>query len=64
MTVRIKNKAYPAESYNMMLSLPSDDQEKMMKIMQMIIQMKQKNRLTHEQWVGCCLIIMQKFNYV
>lgn len=43
MTVRIKNKAYPAEAYNLMLSLPTDEQEKMMKIMQIIIQMKQKN---------------------
>lgn len=31
---------YPAEAYDLMLSLPTDEQEKMIKIMQMIIQMK------------------------
>ena len=33
------NKSYPAAAYDLMLSLPTDEQEKMMKIMQMIIQM-------------------------
>lgn len=31
---------YPAEAYDLMLSLPTDEQEKMIKIMQMIIQMR------------------------
>lgn len=31
---------YPAVAYDLMLSLPTDEQEKMIKIMQMIIQMK------------------------
>lgn len=31
---------YPAEAYDLMLSLPTDEQKKMIKIMQMIIQMK------------------------
>lgn len=34
------NGNYPAEAYNLMLSLSSDEQENMLKIMQMIIQMK------------------------
>ena len=34
------NENYPAEAYDLMLSLPTDEQEKMIKIMQMIIQMK------------------------
>ena len=34
------NKNFPAEAYDLMLSLPTDEQEKMLKIMQMIIQMK------------------------
>ena len=34
------NENYPAEAYNLMLSLTTDEQEKMMKIMHMIIQMK------------------------
>lgn len=36
----LDNDNYPAEAYNIMLSLPTDEQEKMIKIMQMIIQMK------------------------
>lgn len=31
---------YPAGAYDLMLSLPTDEQEKMIKIMHMIIQMK------------------------
>lgn len=31
---------YPAEAYDLVLSLPADEQEKMIKIMKMIIQMK------------------------
>lgn len=34
------NDNYPAKAYDLMLSLPPDEQEKMIKIMQMIIQMK------------------------
>lgn len=34
------NKNFPAEAYDLMLSLPTDEQENMLKIMQMIIQMK------------------------
>lgn len=34
------NENYPAEAYDLMLSLPTNEQEKMIKIMQMIIQMK------------------------
>lgn len=34
------NGNYPAEAYNLMLSLSADEQEKMIKIIQMIIQMK------------------------
>ena len=34
------NKNYPTEVYDLVLSLPVDEQEKLLKIMQMIIQMK------------------------
>lgn len=36
----VDNDNYPAEAYNLMLSLPMNEQEKMLKIMQMIVQMK------------------------
>lgn len=35
------NQNYPTEAYNLVLSLPIDEQEKLLKIMQLIIQMKQ-----------------------
>ena len=31
---------YPTKAYDLVLSLPTDEQEKLLKIMQMIIQMK------------------------
>ena len=34
------NENYPAEAYGLVLSLPVDEQEKLLKIMHMIIQMK------------------------
>lgn len=36
----VDNNNYPTEVYNLMLSLPTNEQEKMLKIMQMIVQMK------------------------
>lgn len=36
----VDNNNYPTEAYNLMLSLPTNEQEKMLKIMQMIVQMK------------------------
>ena len=35
------NENYPVQAYDLVLSLPIDEQEKLLKIMQMIIQMKQ-----------------------
>lgn len=36
----VDNNNYPTEAYNLMLSLSTNEQEKMLKIMQMIVQMK------------------------
>ena len=36
----VDNDNYPVEAYNLILSLPTNEQENMLKIMQMIVQMK------------------------